>query len=179
MSIPTPSAIAGRLTQRKQHELQHEAEQKALAEKLDRRLSKDSDEKHKRTAQKNGWGQKKGSGSSGKPDSSASRSSRKGKGQGGSTTPQSSRRDTVRGTSSKSEQTAQTSTPTSSSMKQSTLPKKQENGTETVKKPFVRKPHLTQRLSDNEALRELQKSFPKTQHHNRSEKRTSRSSKRK
>ena len=40
----------------------------------------------------------------------------------------------------------------------------------TSKRPFVRNPHLTQRLSENEKLQELKESFPQMKHHNRSTK---------
>ena len=185
MSTPTPSDFARHLTQRKQHEIEREQQ---IAD-LEKKLAKSSSEKHDRTVQKN----RARFGSGKARESAASHSSRKGKAQDASTTPRSSRRGTGKGTSSKSAQTARTSTPTTSSTSQSKPLKKQDVGTEsakgsssetsvspaTPKKPFVRKPHLTQRLSDNEALLELQKSFPKTKHHNRSAKSTRSSSKRK
>lgn len=160
MSTPTPSDFANRLTQRKQHE----AEREEQIASLEKKLAMNSSEKHEKTVRNNrarfGAGKERAS--------AASHSSRKGKAPAGSSTPRSPRKGGAKGTSSKSEPIVQSSEKTPSSMKQSTPPKKQDAATEPAKKQFVRKPHLTQRLSDNEALQELRASFPQPRHNNRS-----------
>lgn len=169
MSIPTPSAIGQRLTERKQRELQREAEQKALAEKLDKSLKTAEDKKHRRTVAKNGWNRKKST-SSTSSESAKSASSEKGPAPRGTSSksaesrPNAVSRSSVFRTSTKG---SPSSKPTPSSP--TSAPSQPKNG-EAGKKPFVRKPHLTQRLSDNEALKELRDSMPQVRHPQRSSK---------
>lgn len=130
MSIPTPSAIAPLLTQRKQQQM-HDAEQpKSMPQKPDR---------------------------SAKRDSKVSRSSRQ---------------DKAPATSSKSRQKPRSTRTTSSNTESA-------SSTETtpaVKKPFVRKEHLTQRLSTNEQLKELRDSMTTPRHPNRTDQKPRRKS---
>lgn len=146
MSIPTPNAIAPRLTLQKQHALQEQA------------VTPQTQQKPKRSTG---------------VVSKASRSSHTGKG---------------RATSSKSEEKHQSDKKISSKRpsKPSTSEKpasapangSSEAAPTAVKKPFVRKDHLTQRLSSNEKLREFRDSLPQEPRHpNR--KTTSTSSKKK
>lgn len=135
MSIPTPSAIAKQATERKQRELQQQAEIEALEKKLDA----DSRSKSDRVRA-----------------SRASASSPKGKARGTSSP------------SAKSGSTKKTERPSSAESEKTTPPSAPSTSAKSVvKKPFVRKPHLTQRLTDNEKLLELKASMPAVKHVNR------------
>ena len=147
MTIPTPSDFAKLQTQRKQQE----SEREKLINSVEENLEKAERKKHSNTVAKNrkrfGGGESRGS-----------HLSRKGKGPA---------------TSSKSEKSDRTSTRNPSSTKPSTPQKQQESATEPTKKPFVRKPHLTQRLSGNEELRKFRDSLPQSPEKNKKPRRTS------
>lgn len=168
MSIPTPSAIGKRLTERKQQELQHEADQAKTVESLEKRLAKDSSAKHERTKAANRAKPRSSSvkepvsdqsrSSSPKTRSSATRSKSAVK---ATSRPQ---KDTSKSASTRTRTTTSstpsaTDRPTDSRRNSSNEKSKDSSATPTEKKPFVRKPHLTQRLSSNEALLSLRDSL--------------------
>ena len=131
MTIPTPSAIAKQATARKQLELQQQNEREAAIAALESKLDVASRSKSEKVRA-----------------SRASHSSPKGK------APATSSRSAKSGSTKKTEPSSAGSEKTASQSPPSTSPKS------AVKKTFVRKPHLTQRLSDNEVLKELQEKFP-------------------
>ncbi len=139
MTIPTPSAIAKQATARKQLELQQENERAAAIAALESKLDKDSRSKSDRVRA-----------------SRASHSSPKGK------APATSSRSAKSGSTKKTEPSSEGSEKTPSQSAPSTSPKS------VAKKTFVRKPHLTQRLSENEVLLELKEKLPVVKHPNRS-----------
>lgn len=148
MSIPTPSAIGSRLTQQKQLELQR-AEQAATQQ---------TQQKPKRSTG---------------VASKASHSSPTGKGRGTSSKSEQTPRPVKKNSSKRPSKPSTSEKPASAPANGST-----EAVRTVVKKPFVRKEHLTQRLSSNEKLREFRDSLPQEPRHpNR--KTTSTSSKKK
>lgn len=195
MSTPTPSDFANRLTQQRLHE----AEREEQIANLEKKLAKSSTDKHESTVRKN----RARFGSGKERASTASHSSRRGKApatsskstenqsnhkkasaaplvdqklnSSGTSSPTSNDRPSKdsRRTSRTKGSPKVTSTEKSEKQSPSSTP---EQTSDSPKKVFVRKPHLTQRLSDNEALQELRASFPKPRHQNRT---TRSSSKRK
>lgn len=152
MTIPTPSAIAPLLTRRKKQELESEKAREEQIRKIESKLDEASRSKSEKVRA-----------------SRASRSSKKGKGSA---------------TSSRSEAMKQhpagkglKKSPDTKGSPKATASEKSESQSQE-KKPFVRKPHLTQRLSSNEALQELRSSMSSPRHPNRLSKQSA-SSKRK
>lgn len=161
MSIPTPSAIGPRLTERKQHEMQLEAERTEQIAALEDKLKKASGQKHEKTVQNN----------RARFGSKGSRSFPQGKGQGTSSKsvqkPQSTDKSTSSITPSASSKELETESSSSTS-----IPSTPQSSS-SPKKPFVRKEHLTQRLSSNEQLRELRDTLNRSRHGNRNSSRKS------
>ena len=132
MTIPTPSAIAKQATARKQ-QAEREAAIAALESKLDV-ASRSKSEKVRA--------------------SRASHSSPKDK------APATSSRSAKSGSTKKTERPSSGKSTKITSQSAHSPSEKTGTPSSTVKKTFVRKPHLTQRLSDNEVLKELQEKFP-------------------
>ena len=157
MTIPTPSAIAPLLTRRKKQELESEKAREEQLQKIESKLDEASRSKSEKVRA-----------------SRASRSSKKGKGSATSSRSEAMKQHPAGKGFKKSPDTKGSPKATASEKSESQPP----STSSQEKKPFVRKPHLTQRLSSNEALQELRSSMSSPRHPNRLSKQSA-SSKRK
>lgn len=160
MTIPTPSAIAKQATQRKQLELQQEAEREAQIKALEEKLDADSRSKSAKVrASRASHSSPKAKARGTSSPSAKSGSTKKTEHVSGKSTTSTSQSAPSRRMSEVTKDASGTPTIPQTGAKAS-VDKKESSTTSAVKKTFVRKPHLTQRLSDNEALLKLKESLP-------------------